>query len=145
MDYTQLHSVTGRPFIVSPLILPCFKMVILKTSVRASDDPNLQRIQEIARMPYENSPEITPSTYCHYGKKYPAKEASRCLVDLMRQRNDIGLREHHSNDVENQRYSHTDWMPASESTRNVMDQKVKEPRTLLFFRGAMYKFTFNEH
>eukprot|EP00957_Ditylum_brightwellii_P119306 9101990-Ditylum_brightwellii.AAC.1 len=103
-------------------------MVLLKTSERASGNPNLQRIQEIVRMPYEvynekpellddflnlleqtcvfvnswNSPEITPSTHCLYGQKYPAKDASMHFVDLMRQRNDIGiLREHHSSDVEN--------------------------------------------
>ena len=85
-------------------------MVKLKTSVRAAGDPDFQRIQEIARMHYSKyvsnpdlitefktllsntctfvpswtSPEITPSTYRLYGKKFPAKEATRQFVEAVR-------------------------------------------------------------
>ena len=171
MHHTQLYSVTGRPFLVSSFIVTCFNMVGLKTSVRASDDEQLQRIQEIARLPYGSydeepelldefsrlicdscvfvdswsAPEITPSTYRLYGKKHPAKEASKRFVEQIRQRSDIGiLREHCSDDVENPRLSHCDWTKASESTKASLDNKVKEPRTLLLYRGAVYEFTYND-
>ena len=34
-------------------------------------------------------------------------------------------------------------MKASDTTVAILDQKVKEPSTLLFFRGAIYEFTYN--
>ena len=101
-------------------VITCFKMVKLKTSVRAAGDINLQRIQEIARMHYSqykennglinefksllrstctfvsswSSEEITPSTYRLYGKKFPAKEATRQYVDNVRQSiTSAGIRE----------------------------------------------------
>eukprot|EP00957_Ditylum_brightwellii_P007087 537862-Ditylum_brightwellii.AAC.1 len=128
MDHTQLHSVTGRPLMISSFIVPCFKMVLLQTLVRANGDSNLQRIQENVRLHYSvyderpellqeftelvsnncvfvdswYSPEITPITYCLYGKRYLAKEASRHFVEVIFQRSDIGvLSEHQSDDVEN--------------------------------------------
>jgi hypothetical protein len=92
-----------------------------------------------------SAPEITPSTYRLYGKKHPAKEASKRFVEQIRQRSDIGiLREHYSDDVENPLFSHCDWTKASESTKASLDNKVKEPRTLLLYRGAVYEFTYND-
>ena len=50
MDHTQLAPVTGKPFLVSSHILSCFKMVRLQHSVRATSDPQFQRLQQIVRM-----------------------------------------------------------------------------------------------
>ena len=36
-----------------------------------------------------------------------------------------------------------DWYLARESTISALNQKVKEPRSLLFFKGAIYSCTFN--
>ena len=40
-------------------------------------------------------------------------------------------------------YSHQDWVTASESISLQLEQKVKEPKKLLFFRGAIFEMTFN--
>ena len=42
------------------------------------------------------------------------------------------------------RYSHQDWSVASESNSSKLEQKVKEPKKLLFFKGAIYEITFNK-
>ena len=172
MDHTQLYSVTGRPMMVSSQIISCFTMVAFNTSVRAAGDPALQRIQQIARYHYAhyeshpevidefkelicqhctfvdtwNSEEITPDTYRLFGKKFPAKEASRRFVENIKMRDDVGtVLEKTSDDVENPRFSHAEWRTASETTSVALDKKLKEPRTLLFYRGAIFEFTYNCH
>ena len=50
MDHLQIKPINGRPFLTSANIIPCFKMVNLQHSMRAWDDQNYQRIQQIARM-----------------------------------------------------------------------------------------------
>ena len=50
LDQKQLPPIEGKPFLVSPMILSCFEFILLNESVRASGDPSLQRIQQIARM-----------------------------------------------------------------------------------------------
>ena len=111
IDHTQLQPVEGRPFLLSSHVITCFKMIKLQSSVRASDDIELQRIIQIASMHYSayvddpellvefrtlvsntcvfvenwDSPEITPSTYRLYGKKLPANEATRQFINNVRQ------------------------------------------------------------
>ena len=46
-------------------------------------------------------------------------------------------------DVEKSRHSNIEWRDASERTSNALEQKVKEPKQLLFFKGAIYEITFN--
>ena len=41
------------------------------------------------------------------------------------------------------RFSHQDWRRADEITSSKLDQKLKEPQLLLFFKGAIYETTFN--
>ena len=85
-------------------------MVKLETSVRAVGDQDFQRLQEITRMHFNSfndntelldefrqllrnvptyvpnwtSPEISPDTYRLYGRKTPANEATRNLVETIR-------------------------------------------------------------
>ena len=35
---TQLQHIRGRPFLVSPCVIPCYKIIPIKISVRAQDD-----------------------------------------------------------------------------------------------------------
>ena len=48
-----------------------------------------------------------------------------------------------SEDVQKSRYSHQDWRIASETVSSQLEQKLKEPHDLLFFKGAIYEITFN--
>ena len=87
---------------------------------------------------------ILPSTMRLYSKKIPARAASCAFVNTVRRQvNENERIEKVADDVEKSRYSHQDWRPASESTTLQLDQKVKEPKTLLFFKGAIFEMTFN--
>jgi predicted GIY-YIG superfamily endonuclease len=50
IDDKQLKPVKGYPMLLSPHILTCFRVAILRQSVRSSDDINQQRVIEISRM-----------------------------------------------------------------------------------------------
>ena len=52
LDHSQQLPIEGCPFLTSVHVIPCIKMVCLRHSIRANDDRQLQRIQEIARMNY---------------------------------------------------------------------------------------------
>ena len=54
------------------------------------------------------------------------------------------MRERNAKDIEKSRYSHSKWKEASEQITNKLEQKLKEPTQLLFFRGAIYEFTYNK-
>ena len=68
--------------------------------------------------------------YTHYlrGGTYVSQEASIILQN-----------ENKSDDVEKSMYSHQDWSSASETTLAQLEQKVKEPNTLLFFKEQFLK------
>ena len=170
LDHKQLQPIDGKPFLVSPMVLSCFKFVSLTESVRASGDHNLQRIQKIARMNpdmYDRNPDlisefkdllsstctfvdswnddiISPTTYRLYGKKYPARKASEQYIEQVRSQFDNNdVRERSAEDIQNPQQSHQEWQVANEITSNSLDHKCKEPRKLLFFVGAVYQFTYN--
>ena len=61
IDHTQQAPIRRKPFLVSSLIIRCFKMVKLVHSVRANQDLNFHRIQQIAGMhpsEYIRQPEL---------------------------------------------------------------------------------------
>ena len=35
---TQLQQIIGRPFLVYPCVIPCYKIILIKNSVHAQDD-----------------------------------------------------------------------------------------------------------
>ena len=51
-DPKQLQPIRGRPFQVSLCVIPCYKIISIKNSVRAQGD-NCFRIQHIARKSYK--------------------------------------------------------------------------------------------
>jgi predicted GIY-YIG superfamily endonuclease len=171
IDHTQIQPFDARPFLTSIHVIPCFRMVALETSVRAGGDLTFFRIQQIARFPYwmfEENPGlidefiqllsdnftfvddwtselITPSTYRLYSKKIPAKEAAQQFIDRVRRQVDGHLlKARKSDDVEKSRFSHREWRPATQRVVDQLEQAVKEPNEILFFRGAKYEFTYNE-
>ena len=63
LDHKQLPPITGKPFLTSPHVLICFEFIQLEESVRANSDPDLQRIQKIARLhpqKYIDDPSLIP-------------------------------------------------------------------------------------
>ena len=160
IDHTKIQSIERRPFPTLSHIIPCFRMVELKHSVRANSDPSWQHIQEIASFQQKNlssnpllkhefinlvsqhstfvldwdSNLITSSTIRLYARKVPAKEAMKQFVSRFCQNIHISLiRESTSQDLEKSRFSHREWHRAYESIFNQFDQQLKEPRSLLFF------------
>ena len=88
---------------------------------------------------------ITPSTMRLYSKKVPAKDASRQFIArVRRQVSDNDRIEKNAEDIEKNRFSHQEWNTASTNTSTKLEQKVKEPKTLLFFKGAIFECTFNK-
>jgi hypothetical protein len=148
-----------------------FKMVSLEHSVRAANDPAFFRIQQICRYDYNklvtepqlieefrqlcsdhlsfvddwNDPSIEPSTIRLYSKKIPVREAAEQFAARVRRHyNNNQIRERLSDDVERARFSQQEWGTASVQSSRQLDSKVKEPKSLLFFCGAIYLCTYNE-
>jgi predicted GIY-YIG superfamily endonuclease len=171
IDHTQIQPIEGRPFLTSTHVVSCFRMVALKSSVRASTDIPFQRIQEIARYSHRrlkgnpslideminlcsehftfardwNDPRINPQTMRLYSKKIPQKEAAKDFASRVRAHiSPNNLRERKSEDVEKPRYSQLEWSPARESIVASLEQMLKEPRRILFFAGAIFECTYND-
>ena len=80
-----------------------------------------------------------------YSKKVPTREAAKHYADrVKKQINRRNLCERQSLDLEKSINSQQDWYDASQSTTTELNQKVKEPRSLLFLKGAIYSCTFNK-
>ena len=170
LDHTQIQPWEGRPFLTSPQIIPTFEMVNLKHSVRTNNVMS-QRIQTIARMNYRefiNDPTlvdefinmasdtfsfvdnwdnelIVPSTFRVYSKRVPAVDAAREFIDNVTRTvtNPGELRVRKSVDTQKSRYTTSDWRTATQDTSNKLEEKIKPPGKLLFFRGAVYECTYN--
>ena len=168
-DPTQLQPINGLPFMISPNILPCYNAVQIKNSVRAQDG-DFFRIQEIARTNYKvfetqrhlltefknlcegfsfvnswDDPLITPQTFRIYARNVPAKQANREYIQSTKQSVPHNLRtESKSKDLEKQRYANQDWVRATPRMTKLLDTELKEPDTLLFFKGAIFQCTYNE-
>ena len=148
-----------------------FTMISLECSVRAANDPSFFRIQQICRYDYTrlesepqlihefrqlcsehlsfvnnwNDPLIHPSTIRLYSKKVPVREAAEQFATRVRRHyNPNQICERISDDVERARLSQQEWSAASVQSSRQLDSRVKEPRSLLFFCGAIYLFTFND-
>ena len=171
IDHTQIHPIEGRPFLTSSHIITCFRMVALEHSVRAGMDAPFKRIQEIVRKSHRelkgnqrlvdemielcsnhltfvndwNDPKIDPQAMRLYTKKVPAKEAAKAFERRVRSLiHPNELRQKVSEDVQKARYSQMEWTKAEEHTACQLDKKLKEPRSILFFRGAIFECTFND-
>ena len=172
LDHTQIQSIgKNRPFLTSSHIIPCYKMVNLSHSVRAYGDLKYQRLQHICRLNYRilaenpnlieefislcsesltfvkdwSDKKITPSTMRLYSKKIPTREATKDFADRVKKQIDRKkMCERMSVDLEKSINSQHDWINASDGTINEINQKVKEPRSLLFFKGAIYSCTYNK-
>jgi predicted GIY-YIG superfamily endonuclease len=170
LDHLQIQAFTNRPFLTSTHIISCFTMIALNHSVRAGNDINFMRIQQILRYSYktlEDEPHLIeefielcsnhltfdqdwndqriPTTAMRlYSKRIPAKEAATDFANRIRRRYSTNeLKEKTSDDVEKSQFSQQEWYTSSDRTTTALSQRLKEPRSLLFFRGAIYVCTFN--
>ena len=50
MDHAQFSAINGLPFLLSTHLLTDFTLVGLKHSMRATDDPELQKLQNMTRV-----------------------------------------------------------------------------------------------
>ena len=157
-DPTQLQPIKGKPFLISPNVIPSYKIVQINHSVRAQDE-TFYRIQQISRMNYKEfhlNPElldeferlcnnftfvdswtnsaITPSTFRIYSKQIPAKQASKDFIISVKAHIPVTERkEKKAIDLEKRRFSNQDWTQASSQIISHLEMKLKEPQLLLFF------------
>eukprot|EP00957_Ditylum_brightwellii_P050975 3866026-Ditylum_brightwellii.AAC.1 len=72
---------------------------------------------------------------CLHSKKVPAKDAAHQFVERVRKVMPEAQRViKRSKNIEKSRYSHQDWRVASELASSQLEQQLKEPQNLLFFK-----------
>ena len=171
LDHLQIQPIHGRPFLTANSIIPCFKMVALRHTVRATGSLYVE-LQSLVRRDYvefENNPQlihrfkeicaqiftfvdswnderVTLQTFRVFSKKIAAKLALNEFQNrMMTQYHNEGrqLRMRYSVDLQKSRYSH-DWRTADSETVAYLDKKCREPKLLLFEVGMIYTCTFND-
>ena len=130
-------------------------MVTLGISVRATNDKNWKRIQEISQFNYRTlmqSPQlvdefillvsdnctfvdnwtdncITHDTFRVYSRKVPVcAAANQYIKQVHRQINNNQLRERNCEDFVKNKISHAEWQRALDLTKNGLSRKKKEPK-----------------
>ena len=172
LDHMQIQPIGGRPFLISSSIIPCFKMISLKTSVRAIGDLYVE-LQSLVRKDFtdfERNPRyierfryicatiftfvtnwthsaITSQTFRVFTKKAPVRDALKLFQSSLVQKH-IGssntLRIRRALDTQKSQYSH-EWVTARDDVKEELNRKCREPDTLMFGRGLTYTITFNDH
>lgn len=167
MDPKQLRPVKGLPALLSPFMLTSFKFTRLNHSVRAGQDPILQRIQHIARMdPTEYDDAIMEefvslvSEHCTFVSDWDDEVVTnnmlrvfgtRAAVDLAEQkmlnqikasRTDVITAD--AEDTQLSSHSHGSWTLATPRVSRILDRSIKESREIHFFPGAIFEMTFNQ-
>jgi predicted GIY-YIG superfamily endonuclease len=172
-DHAQLGAIHGLPFLLSSHILTDFNLIRMKHSVRAHSDPHLQEIQKITRMSpsllkgnvklkkkftslikkhikfasdWEDE-KIGPNTQRMYPKRRKAvnaAEANAKNVIRRLQNNDTSHVVSNAKDYQQAIGSRALMAPASDDgLKTTLDRKCREPRTLVFFSGALFEATMN--
>jgi hypothetical protein len=167
IDPLQLRPIKGRPFLVSPFVLTCFRFSVLMHSVHAADDPFLQRIQDISRMlTHEYTPEILAEmaelieTHCTFVDSWSDIRITNTMLrcfgrnaairqEGIRFMNEIGasgmrVLYREADDFELSTLSHSHWQPATPAVVKALTKKVREPKVLPFYEMAVYEMTYNK-
>ena len=173
LDHLQLRPIKGLPLLLSPHIMTCFRMIRLNHLVRASQDPNLQRIIDICRMSkfeYElqpsaidelktllkenctwvdswDSPLIPNNAMRCFGMRKPAQKAESRYIEHVRLdclRNRKPFLTVKATDLQQPQQSHAAWAEACPAVVYQLNRLVREPAVLAFFQFAIYEFTFNK-
>jgi predicted GIY-YIG superfamily endonuclease len=167
IDPLQLKPIDGRPFLVSPFVITCFRFSVLKHSVRAANDPFLQRIQDISRMlTHEYTPEILAEmsellrTHCTFVDSWSDPHITNTMLrcfgknaairqEGIRFMNEIGasgvrVLYREADDFELSTLSHSHWQPATPPVVRALTKEVREPKILPFYDMAVYEMTYNK-
>jgi predicted GIY-YIG superfamily endonuclease len=164
LDHLQMQAIDGRPVLMSPHILTCFDLFLLRESVRASRDAPYRRLQDITRY---SRPAFTSNviaefrslltTHCNFvksdadvpanvlrvfGKRVATRIAERRMLHSVRQQYGHVVITRQCRDVEST--PEGNWVPASTASTNRLDREAKEPRLLHFFPRAVYEVTYND-
>jgi predicted GIY-YIG superfamily endonuclease len=169
MDVQQLKPIKGLPPLLCPVLISSFVYHEFMISVRASQDPILQRIQQISRLSkatLENDPALKEefkrllsencnfvdsiddlsipesAVYC-YGRRGPCKDAEKNVLHKMKLRFPDLTVTRKAIDWEQTKYQQHPVL-ASEGASNSLDRVCKPPRELSFFPNAVYELTFND-
>ncbi len=166
MDNMQLPPVNGRPPLLSPYMISSFSFQVLTKSVRASRDLNLQELQSITRLYYN---EIQPNhiarfrylienfcthvdNFSHpllsgeklrlFGKRSAKQLAENSLLEA-KQRQFSGKQFIECKAIDFESTLESQWDYASEPTTTLLSRHVKEPEKLCFYPNATFEITFN--
>ena len=91
------------------------------------------------------SSNIIPSTFCIYSKRIPVVEAGKLYVGrVLSHVSQENLRRRKAVDVSKMINARMDWTDANNDISEMIEVKVKEPKTLLFYPGALYYGTYNK-
>jgi hypothetical protein len=167
VDHKQIDPINGSHPLLSPLLCSSFLFRMLKHSVRAAQDARWQRIQNISRMePFEltqegvrhefvslflqtctfvrtlDDPKIPTDVLFAFGKHAPIRKQEKRVLDILIHNRGTEHIISHAEDKE--RNISGTFQPASTTTSNFLDKKVKEPRRLLFFPRGRYQITYNK-
>ena len=148
-------------------------MIELKESVRAHDDPDFQRLQEITRMnPFElmlnniikeeffeltkiltyvsdwNDNRIGPNMMRAFSRVHPAQDAMkeyRQSIKKLLTNNQILYCFSKSRDKQRTKGTNAEYLDATIQSIKCLDKEVKEPDELVFVVGGIYECTINDH
>lgn len=162
-DILQIISWKGTPSMLSMRMLTDFQFFELTQSVRAANDPILQRIMQLTRnctwtlpeetefqelilqncrfVPSFDDDSIPPHAVFIFARKAPCKVIEKLVQERMKQ-----LYPNHvvSHAQDEESTSQGRWMFASKPMQNKLERKCKCPQQLLFYPQAKYQFTRNK-
>jgi hypothetical protein len=152
---------------LSPLKITSFTFLDLGHSVGAGGDPNLQRIQRISWMDYQNytpeiinefkqllqasctfvsdwdSPTLEQSVIWVFGLHDALKHAKPTMLQWIKDSN-VAVLSCSAQDKQMSVTAQSDWGSASKAIRRQLDKKCKQPRVLHFYANALYEMTYND-
>lgn len=173
MDHAQSGPADATPILLSSFMTTCFVLVGLEHSVRAHGDVEFQRLQTIARMsplflqqnPHLidefrslvsdnltfvdtwDDPKITPGMLRVFSRRTSTSsalaQATEQTIRYFEQRRSSDFTIAVANDRQRFSGSH-EWGEASDQTKKILNQKLREVETLCLYRGARFEITMND-
>ena len=172
IDQVQLRPIKGLPFLLSPYVLTCFSMGILKHYVRCSTCWVLKELNRIARMFTHDQAEWDKelqkfakliAKYCTFVESWDNPIITDEVLRVLPKKDQVMDATLHfleqkekciagkggkyykcmAADTMLAMESHGDWIKANKNISKMLDHDSKEPAVLHFFEGAVYEFTCN--